>query len=133
MGFNKRYLTKENILSNLNYSYIFNIYKTDTLITDEWSDNFLCSFNKDKEYENIRLDILEKYKFDSNLLNIENDSNINKLENLSNILINLETNPTWLDILLTRNILKIEINSNGYFNEAVNICKESIKNSFEDE
>lgn len=133
MGFNKRYLTKENILSNLNYSYIFNIYKTDTLITDEWSDNFLCNFNKDKEYENIRLDILEKYKFDSNLLNIENDSNINKLENLSNILINLETNPTWLDILLTRNILKIEINSNGYFNEAVNICKESIKNSFEDE
>ena len=133
MGFNKRYLTKENILSNLNYSYIFNIYKTDTLITDEWSDNFLCSFNKDKEYENIRLDILEKYKFDSNLLKIENDSNINKLENLSNILINLETNPTWLDILLTRNILKIEINSNGYFNEAVNICKESIKNSFEDE
>ena len=133
MGFNKRYLTKEKILSNLNYSYIFNIYKTDILITDEWSDNFLCSFNKDKEYENIRLDILEKYKFDSNLLKIENDSDINKLENLSNILINLETNPTWLDILLTRNILKIEINSNGYFNEAVNICKESIKNSFEDE
>lgn len=133
MGFNKRYLTKENILSNLNYSYIFNIYKTDTLITDEWSDNFLCSFNNDKEYENIRLDILEKYKFDSNLSKIENDSNINKLKNLSNILINLETNPTWLDILLTRNILKIEINPNGYFNEAVNICKESIKNSFEDE
>jgi hypothetical protein len=136
MGFNKRYVKKDNILNSLNNEYISSYGKADALISDIWSGNFFknykCDYNK---YEATRNNILENTKFSSNLSDIENDSSFNKLKHLSNILINLENNPTWIDILLTSKILNIEIKEEdkGQFDKLVHICKESIKNKFENE
>lgn len=136
MGFNKTFVNKRNILSSLNNEYISDFKKADALITDKWSGNFFKNYKWDyHKYDSIRNFILENTKFSSNLSDIENDISFNKLKHLSNILINLENNPTWIDILLTSKILNIEIKEEdkGQFDKLVNICKESIKNKFENE
>ena len=136
MGFNKRYVKKDNILNSLNNEYMSSYGKADALISDMWSSNFFKNYKWDyNKYEAIRNTILENTKFSSNLSDIENDSSFNKLKHLSNVLINLENNPTWIEVLLTSKILNIEVKEEdkGQFDKLVQICKESIKNKFENE
>jgi hypothetical protein len=136
MGFNKRYVKKDNILNSLNNEYISSFQKADALIMDNWCSSFFDNYNWNyKDYEYIRKEIIDKYKLSSNLSDIENDINLYKLESLSNILINLETNSTWVDVILSIRILdiKLEDKDKGQFEILVQICKESIKNKFENE
>jgi hypothetical protein len=136
MGFNKRYVKKDNILNSLNNEYISSFQKADALIMDNWCSNFFDNYNWNyKDYEYIRKEIIDKYKLSSNLSDIENDINLYKLENISNILINLETNSTWVDVILSIRILdiKLEEEDKGQFERLVQICKKSIKNKFENE
>jgi hypothetical protein len=134
MGFNKKYINKKNILLDNEYISIFK--KADVIIMDNWCSNFFDNYNWNyKDYECIRKEIIDKYKLSSNLSDIENDGNLYKLENLSNILINLENNSTWIDVILAIRLLnfKLEEEYKGRFDRLVQICKESIKNKFENE
>ncbi len=136
MGFNKRYVSKDNILNSLNNEYISSFQKSDALIMDNWCSNFFKHYKWNyNKYESIRKEIIDKYKLSSNLSDIENDSSLDKLKYLSNILINLEKNPTWIEVLLTTKILNIEIKEDykGQFDKLVQICKQSIKNKFKNE
>lgn len=114
MGFNKRYIHKEMILDNPdNVSYIAGLVNADALIIDDWSDNFFKNFNfKWKNYNKIRQEIMNDTMFDSHFNGIIGHRNYKHLFNLSNTILNLKTNPSWIDIQLSYDILKdkIEIN-----------------------
>jgi hypothetical protein len=136
MGFNKRYVSKDNILNSLNNEYINSFQKADALIMDNWCSNFFKHYKWNyNKYESIRKEIIDKYKLSSNLSDIQNDINLSKLESLSNILINLENDSSWIDVILTIRLLdiKLEEGDKGQFDKLVQICKESIKNKFENE
>lgn len=107
MGFNKRYIRKEMILDNSeNVSYIAGLVNTDALIVDDWSDKFFKNFNfKWKTYNKIREEIMEATRFDSHPNGITGHRNYKHLFNLSNTLLNLKTNPGWIDIQLSYDIL----------------------------
>lgn len=108
MSFNKRYIRKGMILDNPNnISYISNLVNADALIIDSWSDKFFKNFNfKWKTYNQIREDINKETMFDSHHNNITNHDKYKDLFKLSNVLLNLKTNPSWIDIVLTQDILK---------------------------
>ena len=108
MSFNKRYAKREIILSNLNsIDYISNITKADALIIDNWSDNFYKNFDfKYKKYNEIRNLIISENKFDSSHREMLAGENFNKLKKLSNVYINLKTNPNWVDIHLANSIIE---------------------------
>ena len=108
MGFNKRYIRKEMILDNSeNVSYIAGLVNADALIIDDWSDKFFKNFNfKWKTYNKIREEIMDATKFDSHHNGITSHRNYKHLFNLSNTLLNLKTNPGWIDIQLSYDILK---------------------------
>ena len=102
MSFNKRYVRKEMILNKIDdVSYIFRLFKSDILIMDDWSNNFLKNFN----YNCESLDKVRKQLIDG----VDYNDNYKKLFNLSNIFINLKTNPTLIDVKLTYDFLNEEI------------------------
>jgi len=131
MGFNKRYITKEMIMSNIDdESYIVNLTNADALITDYWSSKFLENFNyKYSEYQSIRESLNTQYSLSSNLSDIQNSIDFGRLKKLSNVFINLKRNPTWLDIILASEILnfKFESNVSGKFNEMLNFTLQKIE------
>lgn len=96
------------ILDNVNnISYIKGLVKADALIMDNWSVKFFDNFNfKYETYNKIREGIKEDTIFDSHHNNVFNHENYKELFNLSNVLLNLKTDPAWIDILLTSDILK---------------------------
>jgi hypothetical protein len=134
MGFNKRYVRKEMILDDpSNVSYIANLVNADGLIIDNWSDKFFKNFNfKWKTYNKMRIKILEENKFSSNLDINKKHIDYNKLLNLSNVLLNLKTNPSWLDIQLTDDILSKEVpeDISGKFDSLVDFSIKSIEEHF---
>lgn len=102
MSFNKRYVRKEMILNKIDdVSYIFRLFKSDILIMDDWSNNFLKNFN----YNCESLDKVRKQLIDG----VDYNDNYKKLFNLSNIFINLKTDPTLVDVKLTYDSLNKEI------------------------
>jgi len=102
MSFNKRYVRKEMILNKIDdVSYIFRLFNSDILIMDDWSNNFLKNFN----YNCESLDKVRKQLIDGGDYN----DNYKKLFNLSNIFINLKTDPTLVDVKLTYDSLNKEI------------------------
>jgi hypothetical protein len=107
MGFNKRYIKKELILNNLdNLDYISNLVNADALIIDDWSDKFYKNFNFNfKNYNKMRNEI----KDNNNYREMVSTDGFNKLKSLSNIYINLKTNPNWLDIHLVNSIIEESI------------------------
>jgi len=88
MGFNKRYITKEMIISNIDdESYIVNLTNADVLITDYWSSKFLENFNyKYSEYQSIRETLSTQYSLSSNLSDIQDsiDFALQKIEDYNN-------------------------------------------------
>ena len=109
MGFNKRYVNKSMILDNMNnISYIKNLVNADALILDSWSKKFFDNFNFKSNYQKIRRELNEDTKLSSNLEDTKNHNNFNKLKSMSNILINLKTNPQWVDVILVQEILDIK-------------------------
>ena len=95
------------ILKNVdNVSYIAGLVNADALIMDDWSDNFFKNFNfKWETYNKIREEIMDATMFDSHHNGITGHKNYKLLFNLSNTLLNLKTNPSWIDIVLTYDIL----------------------------
>lgn len=65
MGFNKRYITKEQIIKSDNLERLFN---ADALIMDNWSGKFIDYYKKGFDKETI-LKLLE-YKVEKDLKNI---------------------------------------------------------------
>lgn len=135
MSFNKRYITKDIILSNIdNLKYISNLVKADALIIDNWSDKFYKNFDfKYKKYNEIRNLIISENKFDSNQREMLSDENFNKLKKLSNVLINLKTNPDWIDIHLANSIIEDTIPDeiSGKFNLLVDYFIQKINSKYE--
>jgi hypothetical protein len=123
------------ILNNIkNISYISNLVNADALIIDSWSKKFFDNFNfKWKTYQKSRSKIIQDVMFSSDHRSIIEHINYVKLKNLSNILINLKTDPSWVDILLTYDITGTIANEEyaGNFDKLVIDCINKINSIYE--
>jgi hypothetical protein len=115
MGFNKRYLDKEIILSNL--SKIDRLLKADALIMDMWSSNFINDLSENQR--KLREELITDTMFSSNQQDMMNHKNFYLLNSLSEALINLSTNPNWVDIhiIYIRTGFEIEESEAGLFDK----------------
>ncbi len=130
MGFNKRFINKEKILSNIDN--ILNLLKSDAIITtDKWSSLFLDDLSKNQR--KLRIELIEDTKYNSGI-EYQNHKNFYLLNSLSEALINLNTNPTWMDIHIVSIATKfnIEESKRGNFKEIINIAKDSIISYYND-
>ena len=130
MGFNKRFIDKNKILSNIDN--ILNLLKSDAIITtDKWSSLFLDDL--DKNQRKLRIELIEDTKFNSGI-EYQNHKNFYLLNSLSEAFINLHTNPTWIDIHLVfiKTKFNIEESKKGNFKEVINIAKDAIISYYDD-
>ena len=104
MGFNKRYITKEKILSNI--GDIDNLLKSDSLLMDGWSRLFIDDLRP--EQRKIRQRILDGTLFSSNLSDTTNHEDFKLLDSLSETLVHLLSDANWIDILMTDSKITIE-------------------------
>ena len=120
MSFNKRYIKREMIIDNINnLSFISSLVNSDGLIVDNWSNNFFKNFDFDfNTYQSKRLEM------------INNSTKQSGLKKLSNVFLNLKTNPTWVDISLVSEILNLPIDKNKKINELANIYIEKIEEKY---
>lgn len=131
MSFNKRYISKELILSKSQIEDVCKLFSSsDSLILDKWSSNFLKHF--DQKWQ-VR-DLNRKIEIQSRIL--DSSPTLPKhLEcfYLSNILFNLRTEPDWIDIIMTRHQLnfKIEPEISGNFSKLVSKCIKQINEYYE--
>ena len=134
MGFNKRFVKKEMIVNNINnLNYISNLVNTDALVIDDWSDKFYKNFDFNyKNYNDLRKNIISDTEIYSDNKRILEHNSFIKLKNLSNIYINLKTNPNWVDIQLANSILEESISDeiSGKFDLLVNFFIEKIDNKY---
>lgn len=110
MGFHKRFVNKENILPNL--GDIDSFLNSDALIFDDWSYKFYQDLNQ--EERKLRQQIKEDLKDFSGCPDKHPD--YSKLLSLSETLISLINNPSWLDIHFTQDKLgrlNLEIDEMG--------------------
>lgn len=127
MGFNKRSIDKNMILDNIyNIQYITKLTKADGLIMDQWSKNFFDNLNFNIDYYSVHRELIESDTiFDSSLNSIHNHPDLDKLKSLSNILINLNNSPSWIDVVLTFEILgssDMDKEIRGRFQPMVEYC-----------
>ena len=115
MGFNKRYLDKSLILSNL--SKIDKLLNADALITDIWSSNFIKDLSE--KQRKLREELVIDTMFSSDPNAVLNHKNFYLLNSLSEALINLSTNPSWVDIhiIYIKTGFKIEESEAGSFDK----------------
>jgi hypothetical protein len=129
MGFHKRYINKVCILENI--FELDRLFKADALIMDMWSTRFTNDLNR--EERNLR----EKIKEDQKLLSgcPDKHPDYNKLNSLSEALIGLMTNPTWLDIHFTKTKLGLQFSfeDGGIFEVQKNKCIKAIIEHYESE
>jgi hypothetical protein len=129
MGFNKRYLDRGIILKNL--SKIDSLLNTDALILDSWSSNFINDLNP--KQKNHRIVIIEETKISSNPNDWISNRFFSEMTSLSELLILLSTEASWVDISATIEILKLDIPEDirGKFEEQKKLCIESIINYYD--
>jgi hypothetical protein len=127
MGFHKRYITKDTILTHIND--LDTLFKADALIMDMWSSRFTNDLNQ--EERTIREKIKQEQKFLSGCPDKHPD--YPKLNSLSEALIGLMTNPTWLDIHFTKTKLGLQFpfEDGGLLETQKNKCIEAIINYFD--
>lgn len=127
MGFHKRFITKYHILENI--TRIDEFLDADALIMDSWSSNFVNDLNIEERT------LREKMKSELNFLSGCPSSHVkyNELESLSETLISLISDPSWLDIHFTKSKLNIqtELELSGKFEEQVELCKSEIIKYYE--
>jgi hypothetical protein len=132
MGFNKRFVKKEMIVNNINnLNYISNLVNADALVIDDWSHKFYKNFDFNyKNYNDLRKNIISDTEIYSDNKRILEHNSFIKLKNLSNIYINLKTNPNWVDIQLANSILEeiIPDDISGKFDLLVDFFIERINN-----
>ena len=102
MGFHKRYINKVCILENI--TDLDTLFKADALIMDMWATKFTNDLNR--EERQLREKIKEDQKFLSGCPDKHPD--YDKLDSLSEALVGLMTNPTWLDIHFTKTKLGLQ-------------------------
>jgi hypothetical protein len=110
MGFNKRYITKDSVLSCIKEGNDLNrLLRADALIIDNWSLRFFENYDTSNKYKEMRDELEREVIFSSNLSDTINHRNFNKLRKLSNILENLIKAPSsgpinnthsWTEVLL---------------------------------
>lgn len=131
MGFHKRFITKDLILSQKDFENIESLLKADALIFDTWSSNFFKRFDENYiDYQKKRQTFIEENKFSSSFTNTDNFDKYY----ISNILINLKYNPDWLDIhLCIESFRPIEIpkSVSGKFDLLCNFCIQLIETKLE--
>lgn len=122
MGFHKRFITKYSVLEHIND--IDSLFDADALIMDNWSRKFSDDLNL--EERKLREKIKEDQKFLSGCPDKHED--YSKLNSLSEALIGLMTNPTWLDIHFTKTKLGLQFSfeDSGLLESQKNKCIESI-------
>lgn len=132
MGFHKRFITKDLILSQRDFESIDSLLDADALIFDTWSSNFFKRFDENyKVYQEKRDTYIEENKFSSSYLSTDGFDKYY----LSNVLINLKTNPNWLDIhLCIESFRPIEIpqSISGKFDLLCKFCIQLIENKLEE-
>ena len=128
MSFNKRYLDKDRIMDTINSNgSISKLVNADSLICDYWSSRFIDNYDF-KKYQKLRDKLNIDVQFSSKLNSTyehENFDKINKISNLSNVLENLISNPSWLEVIITLQLLgneEIDEDSRGKFDKLKNIC-----------
>lgn len=129
MGFNKRIVTKDKILLQQTFLDLSNLLKADALILDNWSSNFLKKYDYNFEkYQKNRNKIIFDHRMMSTWVDV---SSINS-SYIGNVLINLKTNPDWVDCQLCINELNLKIPANiaGRFKELCDFCIQNIENEF---
>ena len=131
MSFNKRYISKELILSKSDIEEVYELfYRSDSLILDRWSSNFLKHLDKNFQVRNLNRNIeIQEQRLDSSFTLPKN------LEcyHLSNVLFDLRKEPNWIDIIMTRHQLnfKIDPEISGDFSKLVSECIKQINEYYE--
>jgi hypothetical protein len=122
MGFHKRFITKYSILEHI--SVLDALFDADALIMDDWSRKFSDDLNR--EERKLREKIKEDQKYSSGCP--DKHPNYPQLNSLSEALIGLMTNPTWLDIHFTKTKLGLQFpfEDGGLLESQKNKCIESI-------
>lgn len=119
--------SERTLLENLEYDYINSLLKGNFRAADKWVINFFEHYNKNFfKYQSIRHNLI--IDINNNPCLISTHIDFYKIMNLSNILVNLNTNPDWIDIILTARILNIDfvIKDEKKFGLMVYISKLSI-------
>jgi hypothetical protein len=133
MGFNKRFISRDLIISRNNIPDILNLLKADAIIYDKWSSNFFKNINdKWKDYQSKRESIIADNIFSSAIPDV---SDIKDMP-LSITYFNLINNPKWVDIeLCFYNFRPIDIPTSiqGRFDELCKFCISLIENKYNDE
>jgi hypothetical protein len=134
MGFNKRFVKKEMIVNNINnLNYISNLVNVDALVIDDWSDKFYKNFDFNyKTYNDLRKNIISDTEIYSDNKRILEHNDFIKIKKLSNVYVNLKTNPDWVDIQLANSILEeiIPDDISGKFDLLVNFFIKKIDNKY---
>jgi hypothetical protein len=134
MGFNKRYISKDTVMYELsNGGDVSRLLKADALIMDDWSSKFFKEYKNDAKYRSDRQRLLDDTMFLSFHSATLEHQNFNKLKNLSNILENLYLDPSWVDILLTFDILggdDVPKSAVGKYEKLRTICIDKIEKHF---
>lgn len=89
----KTYLTKEKILSNI--SKIDSYMNSEALVMDKWSSDFISDIRPNQRA--LRGDIIKDTSISSSGI-FHNHKNFYLIGSLSEALINLISNPNWVDI-----------------------------------
>jgi hypothetical protein len=128
MGFHKRFITKDLVISQKSFEDIEKLLSADALIFDTWSSNFYKRLDENfEEYQNKRLQYIEDNKFSSSFSSTESFDKYH----ISNILVNLINNPHWLDIHIcieSFNPIEIPLSVSGKFDLLCKFCIQLIEN-----
>ena len=128
MGFHKRFITKDLVLSQKSFEDIERLLNADALIFDTWSSNFFKRFDENHQlYQEKRNNYIEENYFSASYPNTDGFDKYY----ISNVLINMKTNPNWLDIhLCIESFRPIEIpqTSSGKFDLLCKFCIQLIEN-----
>lgn len=100
-------VSKDSLL-NSNWGNIKNVLKSEGLILDDWSSSFMSILDRDIDgYQNLRDKLIYKHK--SGVNSVSNDISDIKLLNPSNILINMISNTSAIDIYLCDRIVGVDV------------------------
>jgi len=127
MGFHQRFITKESIIDNI--SEIDEYLEPSSMIFDNWSSNFQSEINPDERP--LRESIKRKMEFSGG--KAYQHYGYEKLTSLSECLISLMTEPSWLDVQFVKDKLGFELTleEQGRFDILVKKSIDAIINYFD--
>ncbi len=113
MGFNKRFVDKQTIISALQeggWSSLGKVLSADALICDEWATIFLEDYAANtKSFLEARTVLNKDVQWSSTHTTTYNHPNWNKVESPACLLIMLYTDPSWTEVLKSIELFQPEI------------------------